>query len=150
MSFQSNAFQSNAFQMPEGVPPSVTAGRGDDAFSRKRPIVTLRPKIEREIDAVLEIVEAAQVSQRTGQRRKTVKEAVRLISAIDAPPVYAEALASIAKVLASASKASAIHEGIQSAVDTAAHEIETVLAKMEAKRLKNRREEEMLVPWLLN
>jgi hypothetical protein len=110
----------------------------------------MRSKAEREVNAVLEIVEAAQVTQRTGQRRKTVKEAVDRISVISAPPMYQDALASIGKVLVSASRAAAIHEGVQGAVDRAAVELQTVLNEMETRRLKKRREEEILVSWLLN
>jgi hypothetical protein len=124
--------------------------KGDDAYSFKRPLVSRRPKVERDIDAVLEIVETAQVTQRTGQRRKTVKEAVERISVISAPPMYQEALASIGKILASASRAAAIHEGVQNAVERAAIDLQAVLNEMETRRLKKRREEELLVSWLLN
>jgi hypothetical protein len=128
----------------------AASNKGDDGGSRRRPTVSMRPKVERDIDAVLEIVEAAQGTQRTGQRRKTVKEAVERISVISAPAMYQEALASIGKVLASASRAAAIHEGVQDAVDRAAIELQTVLNEMETRRLKKRREEEILVSWLLN
>jgi ribosome-associated translation inhibitor RaiA len=129
---------------------SAFQAKGDDAYFNRRPIVSIRPKAEREVDAVLEIIETAQVTQRTGQRRKTVKEAVERISVISAPPMYQEALASIEKMLVSASRAAAIHEGVQAAIDKAAVDLQAILEKMETRRLKKRREEEILVSWLLN
>jgi len=115
-----------------------------------KPIVRIRPKAERELDDVLELVETISETNRVTENKKAVKTALAAVKTIEVLDVYAPALASITKALVKVSRKTAKHEGIQAAASKIATEIDNLVADMEARRKRQQAEEEELILWLSN
>jgi uncharacterized linocin/CFP29 family protein len=126
---------------------AVSASLGDDA---RGPVLYRRPKVERELEAVLEAVEQTPVNERTTVKRKAVKDAREAVRAIEAPVDMRPAFEAISQALSALSRKAAEYEAFRDAQMRVAVMIESAIAEMERKRLKRRREEELLVTWLLN
>jgi hypothetical protein len=121
---------------------------GDDASSRsKRPIVTIRPKIERDLDDALETLEAIPESDRPPAKREAIRAARTILKAVEAPPAYRAKLAAIDLTLARAARAAAVHQGISAALASAAADLQSLTEELERKRLQRRRNEAII--WLL-
>ena len=131
------------------IVPIIGLGDGDYPKHRGvKPIVRIRPKAERELDDVLEIVETISEGNRVTENKKAVKTALAAVKTIEVQDVYAAPLASITKALAKVARNAAKHEGIQAAASKIATEIDNLVASMEARRKRQRREEEELILWL--
>jgi hypothetical protein len=121
---------------------------GDDALYRsKRPIVTIRPKIERDLDDVIETLEAIPESDRPPAKREAIRAARAVLKAVEAPEAYRAKLATIDLSLARAARAAAVHQGITAALATAAAELQSLTEELERKRLQRHRNEAII--WLL-
>jgi hypothetical protein len=142
------SFYLGAIGADEVIVPPVT-GQGDgDISRRKKPIVTVRPKAERDLDEVLELVSEVSAERRVSENKKTVKAALTAIKAVEAAPNYRSAIAAIQKALTNVSRATAKHEGLQQAMVQISLDIETLVAEMERNRKRRRREEEEIILWL--
>jgi hypothetical protein len=129
------------------ITPIVSQGDGD-ILRRKKPIVTVRPKAERELDEVIELVSEVSAERRVFENKKTVKAALAAIKAVEAAPNYRPAIAAIQKALTNVSRATAKHEGLQQAMVQISLDLETLVAEMERNRKRRRREEEEIILWL--
>jgi hypothetical protein len=124
--------------------------RGDDGFHRGiRPIAQIRPKAERDLDDVLELVEALDPDLRVKDNAKTVKAALAVARKINVADIYAPALASINKALVNVSRATTKHHGLAEKAAAIAVEIDTLVSAMEARRKRQKHEEEEIL-WLLS
>ena len=125
---------------------------GDGASIRgTRPIVTVKPRPEEQLEDVLELVEEITPANRTSIKRKAVKDAREAFRAVEVPPDYSGASQAILAALSKASRAAGEYQAFQDAIEQVAQQIEAMRAEIAAaeqrRRLKRRREEEMLV-WL--
>lgn len=135
----------------------VTTAKGDDADPRnKRPVPFIRPKVERDLDDVLEIVNEATDTRRTSENRKTIKAALAKLQEVSPPPNYAAPIAAIGKALKNVSRGTAKHQGMQAAVARVAADLEAVIMAMEterkavqARRYREQRDLEAIA-WLLS
>ena len=132
------------------IPPVISANIGDDAGFSKRPIIDYRPKVEKALEQVLELVEDIEPQTRTSVKRAAVKQAREAFKAIEIPANYGPASKAISEALARVSRAAGEYQAFQDAAMRAAMEIEALIAEMERKRRKRRREEEQVILWLLN
>ena len=135
------------------VLPVVIGIGGDGDYPRHRgvkPIVRIRPKAERELDDVLELVETVSDANRVSENKKTIKAAIASIQKIEAPEPYAPAIQAIQKALVKVSRKTAKHEGLQAATATIAGDLDALIAKMQRRRKRQMREEEEVVIWVLN
>ena len=136
-----------------GIDPTPPTGQGDGDLVRHKgvkPIVRIRPKAERELDEVLELVESVSLSNRVKENKQAVKAALAVVKTINIDEIYAPALAQIEKALVKISRATAKHEGADIAAEQVAVEINNLVAAMEKRRKRQRREEEEVTIWLLN
>jgi hypothetical protein len=132
----------------DAVVPSVN--RGDDALRRKRPVIVVRPKVERELEEILELVEDVEPQNRTSVKRAAIKQAREAFRAVEIPSGFEQASQAISAALARVSRAAGELQGFQAAAMVAAQQIEALIAEMERKRIRRRREEEIVVSWFLS
>jgi len=131
---------------------TVTTNKGDDGAGRHkgvRPIVRVRPKVERDLDDALEIIETIAPARRVKQNKAAAVEAIAAIKAADVPVSFAVPIENIQKALKRLSRNTAKHEGMEIAAMRIASELEAVIAEMERKRKRRQRDEQAII-WLLN
>lgn len=138
----------------DACPVTTTAtNKGDDAFADKprgvRPLPRIRPKIERDLDDALEIIEAIAPERRVKENKASAKQALAAIREVQIPVSFAEPVEKIEKALRQLSLRTAKHEGMQQAAMRVAAELEAVIAEMERQRKRRQREEEAIL-WLLS
>lgn len=126
-----------------------TAQRDGDG-SKKKPIVTIRPKVERDLDDILELVETVSETRRVTENKRTIKEAITAIRAVEAPPNYEKPIAAIQKALVNVSRATAKHEGLETSIIKISLELEALIAEMERKRKHRKTEEEEILYFILH
>lgn len=133
-------------------PGAVAANKGDDASSEHRgvkPIVRIRPKIERDLDDALEIIETIAPERRVKENKLAAKTALAAIRAVEIPVSFAEPIGKIEKSLKRLVRDTAKHEGMEETAMQIAGELEAVIAEMQRRRKRRQREEEEIVLWLL-
>ncbi|MEQ1519728.1 MAG: hypothetical protein ABL936_00485 [Aestuariivirga sp.] len=131
---------------------ATTANKGDDASSEHRgvkPIVRIRPKIERDLDDALEIIETIAPERRVKENKLAAKTALAAIRAVEIPISFAEPIDKIEKSLKRLVRDTAKHEGMEETAMQIAAELEAVIAEMQRRRKRRQREEEEIVLWLL-
>lgn len=136
------------------IPPVVVTNKGDDADGRKhrgvRPIVRVRPKVERDLDDALEIIETVASEKRPKENRVIVKTALAAVREVQIPISFEEPIAKITQGLEKLSRRTFKKYGdMQKAAMRVADELEAVIAEMESQRKRRQREEEAIF-WLLN
>ena len=124
---------------------------GDDGawMRRKKPIVTIRPKVESDLEEALETLENVRPSDRVATNKKKVRKALAVVKAIDPPPSYAQAIANIEASLKAVSRATAKHEGMTNALLTVAMDMQNLIAEMQRKRAEKRKRNLERVLWCL-
>ena len=131
---------------------AASANKGDDASSEHRgvkPIVRIRPKIERDLDDALEIIETIAPERRVKENKLAAKTALAAIRAVEIPISFMEPIGKIEKSLKRLVRDTAKHEGMEETAMQIAGELEAVIAEMQRRRKRRQREEEEIVLWLL-
>lgn len=126
--------------------------KGDDASVKHRgvkPIVRIRPKIERDLDDALEIIETIAPERRVKENKLAAKTALAAIRAVEIPISFMEPVGKIEKSLKRLVRDTAKHEGMEETAMQIAGELEAVIAEMQRRRKRRQREEEEIVLWLL-
>jgi hypothetical protein len=141
-------FPATYFRPISAIVRPVTNNRGDDVYRGTKPVVYHKTKVERQLDQVLETVENIRIDAKTSVKRQAVKQAREAARAVDVSPDYTGALQAIVADLSQLSRAAAEYETFRDAANAIAAQIEAVMAEMERKRIKRRREEELLIAWL--
>lgn len=134
------------------VAQPVGGNKGDDASPAHRgvrPIVRIRPKVERDLDDALEIIETIAPEKRVKENKAAAKTALAAIRAVQIPISFHEPVEKIEKALKQLTRKTAKHEGMQQAAMKIAGELEAVIAEMERRRKRRQRDEEAIF-WLLN
>ena len=133
--------------------PASAARPDGDGFIKHRgvkPIVQVRPKAERDLDEAMEHIEAVSEGNRVTENKKSIKQALAIVKAVDVAEIYKPALAEIKKAITKVSRHAAKHEGLIAETERIASEIDSLVAAMEARRKRQRREEEEILIWLAN
>jgi hypothetical protein len=127
---------------------STKPDRGDaSGKTHVRRLILIRPKPERQLDEVLEEVQAAANAERPRDKRERVKAARALLKAIAPLPSLAPAFAAIDAGLAQAARAAGVHQGFAARLMVLEARIDELAAGLERARLKRKRDEEALI-WL--
>jgi hypothetical protein len=134
------------------APPVVN--KGDDVGDVKRhrgvrPIVSVRPKVERDLDDALEIIETIAPDKRVKENKTAAKTALAAIREVQIPISFAEPIEKIERALKQLARKTAKHEGMQQAAMRVAADLEAVIAAMERRRKRDEKDMEAL-KWLLN
>lgn len=117
-------------------------------LSRKKPLVFIRPKAERELDDILEIIDSVSESDRVSENKRKLKQAKALIQKVDVPEQYQEPVEIVKKSIISLAREAAVHEGLKTKLMTASLQIEAIVAAMEQQRKRRKRDEEVIA-WLV-
>lgn len=128
---------------------AANINKGDDARRGVKPIVRIRPKIERDLDDALEIIETIAPERRVKENKLAAKTALAAIRAVEIPISFAEPIDKIEKSLKRLVRDTAKHEGMEETAMQIAGELEAVIAEMQRRRKRRQREEEEIVLWLL-
>lgn len=142
-----------ALSWTRGDTPPVIAPKGDDADGRKhrgvRPIVSVRPKVERDLDDALEIIETIASEKRPKENRDVAKTALAAIREVQIPISFADPVAKVTQALEKLSRRTFKKYGaMQQAAMKIAADLETVVAEMERRRKRDEKDIEAL-KWLL-
>lgn len=119
------------------------------AMRRKKPVIMFRPKAEADLEEALEQLETVRPSDRVSNNKKRVRKALRLVSAINPPPNYADAFNNIEASLKAVAKATARHEGMMDALLSVAIEMQDMIADMKRRRIEQRKKNMQRVLWLI-
>ena len=126
---------------------------GDGDLVRHRgvkPLPRFRPKAETELDEAMILIEEVSTENRVTENKKIIKSTLAMVKAIDIAEIYKEPLAIIQKKIAKFSRHAAKHEGLMETSSAIAQDIDNLVATMQAKRKRQKQEEEYVAQWLAN
>lgn len=110
----------------------------------------MAPQDELDLDKALLLLEGISTGQRVKENKAQIKEALAFIKGIQTFEVYAPELTAIQKALVKLSRHSAKHEGLAASVSAIAKQIDDLITAMQARRKRQKREEEQVIAWLSN
>ena len=115
-----------------------------------RPLPYIRPKIERDLDDVIELIDEVSEERRVSENKETIRATIAAIKAIEMPKAYQSEMAGIKTALTKALRHAAKHEGIKTATEKVSVDLNAIVAALEKRRKQQRREEEEFIIWLLS
>ena len=140
------------FEMGPTIDPPVTGGNQSPGDIRpkapKYMYVFVRPKVERDLDDILEVIDTVQETDRVSENKRKLRVARQALKAVAVPPDYTKAMAGISAALDRVTRSTAKHEGLKQSLAMVSIQLEAVIASLQEKRKKRQREEEELLTWL--
>ena len=84
------------------------------------------------------------------ENKAQIKQALNIIRTVQTYEIYANDLASIQKALSKLSHNAAKHEGLLAASNAIANQIDSLVASLQTRRKRHKKEEEQILAWLSN